>query len=62
MPNWCSNTVRLTHEDPAMIIRASDALTNGTFFNEFVPVPKGLSESIASSEKDGELIKIVNGI
>jgi len=36
MPNWCSNTVRLTHEDPAMIIRARDALTNGKFFNEFV--------------------------
>ena len=57
MPNWCSNTVRLTHEDPAMIIRARDALTNGTFFNEFVPVPKQLSETIASSQTDEELTK-----
>jgi hypothetical protein len=57
MPNWCSNTVRLTHEDPAMIIRASKALQNGTFFNEFVPVPKALSETIASSDTDENLIK-----
>ena len=39
MPNWCNNTVRLTHEDPAMIIRARDALTRGEFFSEFVPIP-----------------------
>ena len=39
MPNWCNNTVRLIHEDPAMIIRARDALTRGEFFSEFVPIP-----------------------
>ena len=55
MPNWCNNTVRLTHEDPAMIIRARDSLTEGKFFNEFVPVPKGLSESIASTLTDEKL-------
>ena len=57
MPNWCSNTVRLTHEDPAMIIRARDALTNGKFFNEFVPVPKQLAETAASSQTDEEVTK-----
>jgi len=57
MPNWCSNTVRLTHEDPAMIIRARDALTNGTFFSEFVPVPKQLVETVASSQTDEALTK-----
>jgi len=57
MPYWCSNTVRLTHEDPAMIIRARDALTNGTFFSEFVPVPKQLVETVASSQTDEALTK-----
>lgn len=57
MPNWCNNTVRLVHEDPKMIRRARAALEKGTFFNEFVPVPKGLSESIASSATDEELTK-----
>ncbi len=57
MPNWCSNTVRLTHEDPAMIIRAHVALTEGKFFSEFVPVPKQLVETVASSQTDEELTK-----
>jgi hypothetical protein len=40
-----------------MIIRAHVALTNGTFFNEFVPVPKQLVETEASSQTDEELTK-----
>ena len=42
MPNWCNNHVTLTHEDPAMIKRAYDALERGEFLNEFIPVPAEL--------------------
>jgi hypothetical protein len=42
MPNWCSNNLVLTHDDPAMIQRAYDALERGEFLNEFIPVPKQL--------------------
>ena len=42
MPNWCSNNLVLTHEDPAMIQRAYDALERGEFLNEFIPVPESL--------------------
>ena len=42
MPNWCNNHVTLTHEDPAMIKRAYDALERGEFLNEFIPVPEDL--------------------
>jgi hypothetical protein len=31
MPNWCNNNLTLTHEDPAMIQRAYDALERGEF-------------------------------
>ena len=55
MPNWCNNTLRLTHEDPKMIARANDALARGEFFNEFVPVPKELFETAASSATDEKL-------
>ncbi len=44
MPNWCSNTLTLRHEDPAMIERAAGALTAGTFLNEFFPCPPELHE------------------
>ena len=42
MPNWCSNNLVLTHEDPAMIQRAFDALERGEFLEEFIPVPQQL--------------------
>ena len=42
MPNWCNNNLTLTHEDPAMIFRAKEALDRGEFLQEFVPVPEQL--------------------
>jgi hypothetical protein len=42
MPNWCNNNLTLQHEDPAMILRAKEALDRGEFLNEFIPVPEDL--------------------
>ena len=42
MPNWCDNTITLTHSDPTMIKRAHDALERSEFLNEFHPVPPEL--------------------
>jgi len=52
MPNWCNNHLTLTHEDPAMIKRAYDALERGEFLQEFIPVPKDLTETISGSVGD----------
>ena len=38
MPNWCSNTLVLQHTNPAMIIRAAEAIERGALFEEFVPL------------------------
>jgi hypothetical protein len=42
MPNYCGNTLTITHEDPEMIRRAREAFAEGEFLNEFIPVPKEL--------------------
>ena len=42
MPNWCGNTLTITHEDPTMIKRAKEAFAEGEFLNEFIPVPEDL--------------------
>jgi len=42
MPNWCNNNLILEHDDPAMLIRAKEALDRGEFLNEFIPVPEDL--------------------
>jgi hypothetical protein len=53
MPNWCNNNLTLTHEDPAMIQRAADALNRGEFLNEFIPVPADL-QIVAGRLGDGD--------
>lgn len=42
MPNWCSNTVEITHADPAMIERVREGFNKGQLLNEFMPVPEDL--------------------
>lgn len=41
MPNWCSNSVTLRHEDPAQIARAVEAFKRGELLSELVPNPAG---------------------
>jgi hypothetical protein len=42
MPNWCNNSVEITHKDPAMIERARNAFNDGRLLDEFIPVPESL--------------------
>jgi hypothetical protein len=51
MPNWCGNTLTISHEDPAMITRAKAAFAEGNFLQEFIPVPKDLN-IVAGSVSD----------
>lgn len=60
MPNWCGNTLTITHEDPTMIARAKAAFAEGNFLNEFVPVPEDLkitAGKLGDPEAQAELEK-----
>lgn len=52
MPNWCSNTLTLTHSDRKMISRAVKAAQTDSLFNEFVPCPEALLETVEGSYSD----------
>jgi hypothetical protein len=54
MPNWCDNSLILSHTDKDMIKRAVKAFKKGEFLNEFIPVPTALSETIAGSYGDDD--------
>ena len=58
MPNWCNNNLTLTHEDPAMIQRAYDALERGEFLNEFIPVPADLQITAGSLGSGPEQLEL----
>lgn len=49
MPNWCSNTLTMTHSDPAEIQRAVEAFKKGRFLDEFIPVPSDLKSDGAET-------------
>ncbi len=39
MPNWCNNTMKLSHPDPAMLEKAAAAWNSGEFLSVMVPEP-----------------------
>ena len=49
MPNWCSNTLKITHNDTAQIRRAVEAFSRGEFMQEFDPCPQDLLDTMAGS-------------
>jgi hypothetical protein len=57
MPNWCNNNLTLSHDDPAMIQRAYDALERGEFLSEFCPIPKELGDAIANGSVNDALVE-----
>lgn len=52
MPNWCTNTLTLTHKDPSMIKRVEDAIGRQELLNEFVPVPEDLKITAGTMTAD----------
>lgn len=56
MPNWCNNSVEIRHADPAMIERVRRAFDDGALLQEFIPVPKELSEAVANFTTNEELV------
>jgi hypothetical protein len=54
MPNWCQNSLNISHDDPAMIARAKAAFLSEKFFNEFIPVPQELVDTVSGYMGDGE--------
>lgn len=42
MPNWCSNSVTITHENPAKIAALAEAMDAGNFLKHIIPVPEDL--------------------
>lgn len=54
MPNWCLNTVKLQHNDPEMIKRASEALKNERLADEFHPIPEQLKNVVSPPQEGAE--------
>lgn len=47
MPNWCNNTMIISHDDPAMIKKACDAWNSGEFLQAMIPCPQPLLDTVS---------------
>ena len=57
MPNWCDNTLRISHPDPAIMEKAVAAWNKGEFLATFVPEPDYPGYSDCEIKKtDGESV------
>ena len=52
MPNWCSNGVRIRHNDPMKIKLLKDACLEEGFCNFAIPVPQDLRDTTAGWSGD----------
>lgn len=43
MPNWCNNTVTISHKDTAKIEALASAIKEGNFLKHIIPVPEDLN-------------------
>ena len=54
MPNWCNNTLYLSHDDDSMIQKVEDAYRADKLISEFYPCPPELTETIAGQAGDSD--------
>lgn len=57
MPNWCNNSVEIYHDDPAMIERVRKAFNGEGLLQEFIPVPKELSDTVSGYVPEQEALE-----
>jgi len=41
MPNWCMNTLMVSHDDKTMVQKFADAYNTGGVCQQFIPMPEG---------------------
>ena len=49
MPNWCSNTLTISHEDKAMMKRVVKGYNKNGLLREFIPIPKELTDTVSGN-------------
>jgi len=57
MPNWCSNTLTISHPDREMMKRVIEAYNKNRLLDEFIPIPLELKEGAMNLDA---LMKIRN--
>lgn len=57
MPNWCSNTVTVSHTDKTKLNKLAEAIRDGKFLNSVIPVPQELKDAVADFNINEENVR-----
>ena len=49
MPNWCSNTLTISHKDKTMMKRVVRGYNRNGLLREFIPIPKELTDTVSGT-------------
>lgn len=49
MPNWCSNTLTISHKDKMMMKRVVRGYNRNGLLREFIPIPKELTDTVSGN-------------
>jgi hypothetical protein len=57
MPNWCNNSLTVSHPDKEMMAKFAAAVKEGNLFDTFIPMPAELRDTTAPSESNEKLME-----
>lgn len=57
MPNWCNNSISVSHPDKEMMQKFRDGVRAGNLFDTFIPMPVELRETTSPSETNEVLVE-----
>ena len=60
MPNWCNNSVTITHTDPAKITALADAFAEARFCEAVIPTPECLTRDGATTSGGANALQVHN--
>jgi len=52
LPNWCDNSLTITHTDPELIRKAAEGFRGEGFLSAFMPIPEALQDTRAGAYAD----------
>ena len=56
MPNWCNNSLLVSHPDKEMMAKFAAGVKNGNLFDTFIPMPQEMRDTTSPSIEINEAL------
>jgi len=59
MPNWCMNSLTVSHTDKDMVQKFADAWNSGSRCQQFIPMPEGEDSTMSGQRRGATLVEML---